>query len=181
MKDSRTRGFHLTWSLKSGHQLNDPNVQKPSEIPHIGVFLDFSAEWSKQGWLNCSGEIVGQSRTKIQPCLQRGVRHPQGHILSIFCLSLHWGEPSPMLRLSWSHSMGKTEWLHQKTPKRETQFMHFSWLRKTCLFCTTYCDTQKSLPRKWKQSLFWEYTEISSFLLVRSTKLFHYNSERMGC
>lgn len=66
------------------HHLNDLNVQKSSEIPHPGVILDFPTEWSKQGWLNCSAEIVEQSHTKIQPCLQHGAWHPQGHILSIF-------------------------------------------------------------------------------------------------
>lgn len=58
----------------------------------------------------------------------------RGMYWAFFCLSLHWGEPSPMLRLSWSKSMGKTEWLHQNTQKREAQFMHFNWLRKTCMY-----------------------------------------------
>lgn len=154
------------------------NLQKfPTQV-FFWIYLQ-SAQ-NRAGWIAVV-RLFGRATLKSSHAYSMEPGTHRGMYWAFFCLSLHWGEPSPMLRLSWSKSMGKTEWLHQNTQKREAQFMHFNWLRKTCFFCTIYCDTQKSLPRNWKQSLFWEYTEISYFLLVRSTKLFHYNSERMGC
>lgn len=68
-------GISFDLVIEGWPSLNDLNFQKSSEIPHTGVLLDFSTEWSKQGWLNCSGDIVGQSHIKIQPCLHSGAWH----------------------------------------------------------------------------------------------------------
>lgn len=62
------------------------NIQKPPAVSHRGIFQDFSIKGLKHSCVNCSGKTDGQSHKKIQPCLQHGAWHPEGHILSLLAV-----------------------------------------------------------------------------------------------
>lgn len=93
------------------------NLQKfPTQV---FFWISLQSGQNRAGWIAVL-RLLSRAIPKFSHAYSMEPGTHRGISWVFFCLSLHWGEPSPILGLSWSNSMGKTEQLHRNTQERNT-------------------------------------------------------------